>query len=64
MKITTKMLERSLSLFVVIPLSIIALVAQGVTALALRRDARRNSPQRQRRLNIEDAVRREMQRSF
>lgn len=64
MKITTKMLERSLSLFVMIPLSIIALVAQGVTALALRPDARRNPPQRQRRPDIEDAVRRQMQRSF
>jgi hypothetical protein len=55
---------RSLSLFVMIPLSVISLVAQGVMALAIRREARRNSQQYRRRLDIEDAVRRRMQRSF
>jgi hypothetical protein len=61
---TAHKVGRSLSLFVMIPLSIISLVAQGVMALAIRREARRNSQQYRRRLDIEDAVRRRMQRSF
>jgi len=54
---------RFLSVFVMIPLSLVSLIAQGVMALAMRREAKRNSELYKRRRAIEDEVRWRMQRT-
>ena len=54
---------RFLSVFVMIPLSLISLIAQGAMALTMRREAKRNSELYKRTRAIEDEVRWRMQRT-